>query len=221
MKDPDRPPTARRHGTSHAAAARVVGSLLWLTAVVARADELATFSNGVAAIALKTEPCGPMDSEMQQAVKRVDALRLDGCWTMNRRGNPVVLWNDGTVQELDESRLALTPRYVALLKELDTPRLHQHQPSPTSDFRRAFWCKDASFPHERLICRDEDLARADLALSPLWRSYRQEMKLSAAEERRVKSDYFKRLKACGAEKICIAGEQSAQERFYREALGKR
>jgi hypothetical protein len=224
MQDPYRPPTARHHGKSQAGASRVLwwlAVLLLPTVGVSWADELATFSDGVTAIALRTEPCGPMDSEMQRAVKHVDALRLDGCWTMNRRGNPIVLWNDGTVQELDESRLALAPRYLALLKELDTQRLPPHQPSPTSDFRRAFWCKDASFPHERLICRDEHLARADLALSPLWRSYRQEMRLSGAEERRVKSDYFRRLKACGAEKACIAREQAAQERFYREALGKR
>jgi hypothetical protein len=192
-----------------------------LTACVARADELATFSDGRTAITLRTELCGPRDSAIQRAVKRIDAMRFDGCWSMTRRGNPIVLWNDGTVQELDESRLRLTPRYLALLKELELQLPRQDQRSSTGDFRRAFWCKDASFPHERLICGDPDLAKADLDLAPLWRAYRQEMRLDGVEERRVKRDYFRRLKACGAKKPCVAREQAAQERFYRQALRQR
>ena len=192
-----------------------------LTAGVARPDELATSSEGGAAITLRTEPCGPLDSEIQRAVKRVGAVRFDGCWSMTRSGNPIVLWNDGTVQELDESRLTLTPRYLALLKELELQLPPQDQQSSSGSFSRAFWCKDASFPHERLICRDPELAKADLALSPLWRAYRQTMRLDGVEERRVKRDYFRRLKACGAEKVCIAREQAAQERFYRQALRQR
>ena len=198
----------------------VLWGFMLVTAFVARADELATSSDGGAAITLRTEPCGPPDSEIQRAVKRVDAMGFDGCWTINRRGNPVVLWNDGTVQELDESRLRLTPRYLALLKELEL-QLPPPRPSTASSFSRAYWCKDASFPHERLICADPELAKADLALSPLWRAYRQEMRLDAVQERRVKSNYFRRLKACGAKKSCIAREQAAQEQFYRQALRQR
>jgi hypothetical protein len=197
------------------------GGAMSLTACAARADELATFSDSRTAITLRTELCGPRDSGIQRAVKRVNAMRFDGCWSMTRQGNPIVLWNDGTVQELDESRLVLTPRYLALLKELELQLPPQDQQSSPGDFRRAFWCKDASYAHERLICGDPDLAKADLALSPLWRAYRQEMQLDVAEERRVKRDYFRRLKACGAKKPCIAREQAAQERFYRKALRQR
>jgi hypothetical protein len=199
----------------------LVGILLLAATGAARSDELASFTEGNVAIVLRTDPCGAADSEIQRAVKRVDDMRFDGCWTLNGRGNPVVLWNDGRVQELDESRLTLAPRYAALLKEFDALPPSAGRPASTSGFSRAFWCKDASFPHERLICSDPELARADLALSPLWRSYRQEMRLDAAAEKRVKRDYFSRLKACGARKPCIAREQAAQERFYREALRAR
>ena len=68
----------------------------------------------------------------------------------------------------------------------------------------------------RATCSDPALAAADLALVPLWQSYRQG--ISPLEPARVKAEYFGRLKACHADRACIAAEQSSQQRFYRRAL---
>jgi hypothetical protein len=195
---------------------------VWLMALsaITHADQLATYGAGGHDIALMTEPCGAKDGQIQRAVKRAKGRQLDGCWVVNARGNPVVMWSDGTVQELNESRVRLTPKYAAMLNDLDAPAVVEAERASTPDFPRPVWCKDAAFPHERLVCRDQELAEADLALSPLWRSFRMEMQLNEVQQGRVKSDYFRRLKACGTQKACIAREQAAQMRLYREALGR-
>lgn len=195
---------------------------------------------------LLTESCGTPDSRIQRAVGRTGDQRLEGCWSVNARGNPVVMWGDGRVLEVAESRVRLARKYAAMLND-DQPQddaVGRSEPTVGSraprkgvvggeatddspgaaasgDFLRASWCKDASFPHERLVCRDPELAAADLALAPLWRAYRDELKLTSVQQGRVKSDYFRRLKACGASKVCIKREQATQARFYRESLPER
>ena len=42
--------------------------------------------------------------------------------------------------------------------------------------------------------------------------------LSRAAEAWNKGDYFRRLKACGADDVCIVSEQEKQMRRYRERL---
>ena len=42
--------------------------------------------------------------------------------------------------------------------------------------------------------------------------------LSRAAEAWNKSDYFRRLKTCGADEVCIVSEQEKQMRRYREGL---
>jgi hypothetical protein len=190
--------------------------VLFTIGVSGRADQLATFSAREHNIELMTEPCGPKHGKIQRAVKRAAGQQLDeGCWAVNARGNPVVMWSDGTVQELSESRVKLTAKYAAMLNDMDAPAATGLQDASTPDFPRPVWCQDARFPHERLVCADQELAQADLALSPLWRSYRIERRLNEVQQGRVKSDYFRRLKACGAKKACIAREQAAQMQLYR------
>jgi uncharacterized protein len=87
---------------------------------------------------------------------------------------------------------------------------------PPRDFARPAWCPDARFPHERLVCTDAELAERDLRLASLWRQYRNT--LSRAAEAWHKSDYFRQLKTCGADKSCIVREQENQMRRYREGL---
>jgi len=79
-----------------------------------RADALATFDDGARRIVLMTQRCAAAAGG-QQAQARSQADRLDGCWTVNARGNPVVRWRDGRIQELPESGVRLTPAYTALL----------------------------------------------------------------------------------------------------------
>jgi hypothetical protein len=103
----------------------------------------------------------------------------------------------------------------------DAPPLAAPQPPPPSalrprEFERPAWCPHARFPHERLVCNDAELAERDLRLASLWRQYRST--LSRAAEAWHKSDYFRRLKACGADKACIVTEQEIQMRRYREGV---
>lgn len=194
----------------------------WLIVVVvllgipagAGAETLARFESDGDEVLLMTEPCGAPGSKLQRAHKRTRGDGLEGCWAVNARGNPVAIWSDGEVQELDQSRVRLSPKYAAMLEDAETPR------AAPAEFRRPAWCASARFPHERLVCRDKDLAAADLALAPLWRAYRTEMKLNPVQQGRVKSEYFRRLKACGADRPCIAREQAAQTRLYRRAIGR-
>ena len=51
-----------------------------------------------------------------------------------------------------------------------------------------------------------------------WRGPRTVSTLSRAAEAWNKSDYFRWLKACSADKVCIVSEQETQMRRYREGL---
>lgn len=189
----------------------VVSVLLLGLSAGAGAETLASFDGDGHEVLLMTDSCGAPGSKLQRAQRRAGADRLEGCWAVNARGNPVAIWSDGEVQELDQARVRLSPKFAAMLDETETA---------PAGVRRPAWCAGARFPHERLVCRDPELAAADLALAPLWRAYRSAMKLNAVQQGRLKNEYFRRLKACGANKPCIAREQAAQRQFYRRALGR-
>lgn len=195
--------------------------LLLATSFVSRADRLATYRTTGGDIVLMTEACAAGGRAAQRAYRRRGSGVLEGCWATNEQGNPVVTWRDGQVRELDQSRVRLAPKYAALLDDAEPPAAVQRQRPARRDFPRPGWCRAASHDHERAICRDAALSAADLQLAPLWRAYRSQQKLDKLEQARTKSDYFRRLKACRTDKDCIAREQSAQARFYREALGAR
>lgn len=188
--------------------------LMLAASPVSRADRLATYRSGGSEIVLMTDACKADGSSAQRAYKGAGRSRVEGCWSANDEGNPVVSWRNGRVQELNQSRVRLTPKYAAMLRD---PEATVDKPPTRRAFARPAWCKDASHAHERLICRDAALSAADLKLAPLWRSYR--TTLSPLEQARTKSDYFRRLKTCGADKECVSREQAAQTRRYREALG--
>lgn len=197
--------------------------VLWTALVLgacagAHADQLASYRVGASDIALMTEPCGAENGKILRARRRAHGSAVDGCWAVNGRGNPVVMWGDGEVQELNESRVRLAPKYAAMLGDGAPHGAAPTQDTPAPAFARPAWCMDARQAHERLICRDAALSAADLSLAPLWRSYRAALKLNDIQQGRQKSDYFRRLKACGAQKECIAREQAAQMRLYRQAL---
>ena len=191
--------------------------LLLAASTASRADRLATYRSGGSEIVLMTEACKADGGPAQRAYRRAGRGRVEGCWAANEEGNPVVTWRNGRVQELDQSRVRLAPKYADLLRDQEPPAATGRKAPARLAFERPAWCKDASHAHERLICRDSELAAADLKLAPLWRSYRST--LSRLEQARTKSDYFRRLKACGADRECVSREQAAQTRRYREALG--
>jgi hypothetical protein len=178
----------------------------------------------------------------KRARQTVGGREHQGCWSVDGAGNPVVTWDDGSELELDGNKVKLSRRMAALLGEgvdaspppppaetsaqgararAEAPRVAAPEPRSRSalrprDFARPAWCPDARFPHERLVCNDAELAERDLRLASLWRQYRSTLSRAAAAWH--KSDYFRRLKACGADKTCIVTEQETQMRRYREGL---
>ena len=217
--------------------------LLGLVTGGANAELLGTHPHRNGTVYLMMDLCREDDpSAGQRARQTVGGREHDGCWGVNRAGNPVVTWSDGSELELDGDKVRLSPRMAGLLEEratLSIPRSSAAASAPTAgtrakvsraaapeplsrstapprDFARPAWCADAHFRHERLICADAELAQRDLRLASLWRPYRST--LSRAAEAWHKSDYFRRLKACGADKVCIMSEQETQMRRYREGL---
>ena len=195
--------------------------LLACTSLGTHADPLATYQAAGEHVVLMTDRCGAKGARMQRASKRSEAETRDGCWAVNARGNPVVLWSDGQVQEIDQSQVKLSPEYERMLQDLEPATVAKRKEIPSRDWQRPAWCAEAGFAHEKLVCRDKDLSAADLALAPLWHAYRDQQRLNPVQQGRVKSDYFRRLKACGARKACISREQALQRRFYETELARR
>ena len=217
--------------------------LLGMAAGGAHAELLGTHPHRNGTVYLMTDLCrDDRPSAGQRARQTVGGREHHGCWGVDRAGNPVVTWSDGSELELDADKVTLSRRIAGLLEEraaspsprspapasapsarlrAEVPRAAapepaSHSAAPARDFARPAWCPDARFPHERLVCSDAELADRDLRLASLWRPYRST--LSRAAEAWHKSDYFRRLKACGADKACIVSEQETQMRRYREGL---
>jgi hypothetical protein len=207
--------------------------VLGLVASAARADVLGTYPHPDGTVYLMTDLCREADpSAGQRARQTVGGRQHQGCWGLDRAGNPVVTWSDGSEVELNGDKVRLSRRMAGLLEERaagpptptarprrEVPRGAAPEPPSRSaaggrEFARPAWCPDARFPHERLVCSDPELAARDLRLASLWRPYRST--LSPAAEAWHKSEYFRRLKACGAEKACIVSEQETQMLRYRE-----
>lgn len=209
---------------------------LGLVASGARAELLGTHPHRNGTVHLMTDLCREEDPSAGKRVRQtVGGRERQGCWGVDGAGNPVVTWSDGSELELDGNKVRLSRRMAELLEERATqpatptarpPRAEvpaagaPKPPSPSAaarrDFARPAWCPDARFPHERLVCADPELAERDLRLASLWRPYRST--LSRAAEAWYKSEYFRRLKACGADKPCIVSEQESQMHRYREGL---
>ncbi len=171
--------------------------LLGLGLGSAQAELLGTHPQRNGPVQLMSELClEPGAGAGQQARQTVGGRERHGCWGVDRAGHPVVTWRDG-------SELVLAPAAEALALAAEP------------DFARPGWCPQASFPHERLVCSDAELAGRDLRLAALWRPFRRTLDPQAQAWH--KSDYFRRLRACGADKSCITGEQETQMSRYREA----
>ena len=217
--------------------------VLGLMASGARAELLGTHPHRNGTVYLMTNLCRQdRPSAGKLASQTVGGREHHGCWGVDSAGKPVVTWSDGSELELDGNKVRLSRRMAALLNdgidqppprspaEASTPGARPRAegprggaPKPPSrsavpprDFARPVWCAHARFPHERLVCKDAELAERDLRLASLWRQYRST--LSRAAEAWHKSEYFRRLKACGADKACIVREQETQMRRYREGL---
>ena len=220
---------------SRCGACALVLVVLSLVAGGARAELLGTHPHRNGTVHLMTDLCrGDNPSAGQRARQTVGGRERQGCWGVNRVGNPVVTWSDGSELELDGDKVRLSRRMAGLLEEptkepptptarprTEIPRAAAPEPPSRSamarrDFVRPAWCPNAHYPHERLVCTDAELADRDLRLASLWRPYRSSRSPAAVAWH--KSDYFRRLKRCGADKACIFSEQETQMRRYREGL---
>lgn len=235
------PGTANFSGCPSACALLLV--LLVLVPSGGHAELLGTYPHRNGMVQLMTDLCREEDpSAGQRAQRTFGGREQHGCWGVDRAGNPVVTWSDGSELELDGDKVRLSRRIARLLEEpaaaplarspaatsvptvrpgaevprAAAPAAPSRSTAPPPDFARPAWCTHAHFPHERLVCTDPELAARDLRLASLWRPYRST--LSRAEEAWHKSDYFRRLKACGADRACIVSEQETQMRRYRDGL---
>lgn len=219
------PRTAAPDGCRSACALVLV--LLGLPMGGARAELLGTHPHRHGTVHLMTDLCRDDDpSPGQRARQTVEGRERHGCWGVDRAGNPVVTWSDGSELMLDGNKVK-PPRGMA---EASAPTAHPRDGVPLAaaaqppsrsaaarrDFARPTWCPDARFPHERLVCIDAELADRDLHLASLWWPYRRTLSRAAAAWH--KRDYFLRLKACGADKACIVSEQELQMHRYRQGL---
>lgn len=177
----------------------------------AGAETVGTFKDRHGTIRLTSQACAGGTSGQKRAVATSSRGTRSGCWAVGEDGNPVVHWHDGQRQQLDGNLVRLSPKYAALLE--DEPGA-----GGGNGFPRPAWCPRARFPHEKAVCRDPELAAQDLQLAPLWREFKARRQLTATQTAWHKSDFFHRLKTCGADKACISREQQAQRALYENAL---
>jgi hypothetical protein len=180
--------------------------VLGLGASGAQAELLGAHPHRNGTVHLMTDLCRKHDpSAGKRAWQTVGGREHQGCWGIDRAGNPVVTWSDGSELELDGDKVRLSRRMAGLLEERasePTPPSPAQSPAPTArpradlqraataeppsrsaasprDFARPAWCPDARFPHERLVCTDPELADRDLRLASLWRTYRSTLSRAA------------------------------------------
>ena len=102
----------RAHVPAGSGAARGRGSacvqvlaVLGLMASGVRAELLGTHPHGNGTVRLMTDLCREDDpSAGQRAWQTVGGREHFGCWGVDRAGNPVVTWSDGSELELDGNR---------------------------------------------------------------------------------------------------------------------
>ncbi|MEI7189833.1 hypothetical protein [Dickeya dianthicola] len=79
------------------------------------------YENGQDGILLLTEVC-PNDAttQLKMAFSRVGKSMRQGCYVINNRGNPVVKWGDGIIEELNGEQFSPSTKSVAKESNLVT-----------------------------------------------------------------------------------------------------
>ena len=80
---------------------------------------------------------------------------------------------------------------------------------------RPAWCGNAKLAHEVTICSDEELSAKEIKILNLYAEYSKIRAFAAEEIKAHKSDFFKKVKACGDNKECISAQQDARINFYK------
>ena len=82
------------------------------------AEQFATYRANEYAVILMTDKCsGNKTGISRLAFKKPVGNVVDGCWWVNGRDNPMVVWTGGQIQELSASRVRLEPTYALALEE--------------------------------------------------------------------------------------------------------
>ena len=86
------------------------------------ADVYATFESGRDAIVLMTNQC-PSDKtgQLKLVISKIGGNVREGCYVINVRGNPVVKWQDGLLQELDGTLFRFDPSQAIVKMEVRPP----------------------------------------------------------------------------------------------------
>src|SRR5205085_4275217 len=92
--------------------------LLGMAAGGAHAELLGTHPHRNGTVYLMTDLCrDDRPSAGQRARQTVGGREHHGCWGVDRAGNPVVTWSDGSELELDADKVTLSRRIAGLLEE--------------------------------------------------------------------------------------------------------
>ena len=80
---------------------------------------------------------------------------------------------------------------------------------------RPIWCKNSKLAHEITICSDEELSSKEFQILNLYKEYSVGQAVTPEILKAHKSDFFKKIKACGSNKKCISDQQDARLNFYK------
>ena len=152
--------------------------ILGLTASsLAVAEVFATYEVGKDGITLMTQQCpGDASGTLRWAISKFGSRLKEGCYTINNRGNPVVKWDDGKIQELDGNLFQLDPSQAVVKKEIVVP-LSRTPEQSAKTASPSFDCVKARSDAEKLICGDDQLSNLDNELSRIYK----EAKLKAVD----------------------------------------
>lgn len=198
---------------------------IWLTliAFTGYSDQVssavyATFESGRDAIVLMTDKC-PSDKtgELKWAFSKSSGSLREGCYVINSRGNPVVSWGGGTIQELDAAMFRIDPKQAIIIQEIHI------DPSPETSavseyFKKPSWCKNARLPHEKEICSNALLSKNDLDINELYAEYKDLVDLTAEQLQQHKNQFFISLKSCKSSIECISNKQKLRVRYYQDEI---
>jgi hypothetical protein len=84
---------------------------------VSWAGQFATYRTDEYAVILMTDKCSGKKSGISRlAFKKPAGSAIDGCWWVNGRDNPMVVWTGGQMQELNASDVRLEPTYAQAIE---------------------------------------------------------------------------------------------------------
>ncbi len=156
---------------------------------LAIADTYATFESGKDGIVLMTNQC-PADKtgRLKWAISKFGSKMKEGCYFINEYQNPVVKWQDGTIQELDGKLFRIDPSQAIVKKEMSIEQSSPLIPDAKA-VRPSFDCTKAHSDAERLICGDDQLSTLDNELSRIYKEAESKISDSTSFKKQTKAEW--------------------------------